>query len=273
MITLRLYQIDAFTRRLFAGNPAAVCPLSSWPDDATLQAIAAENNLSETAFFSPEACPDDGCFRLRWFAPRKEMSLCGHATLASAYVIFNELAYWEEAIRFDTMSGPLTVRRAGDGLEGAFVMDFPAKTLAPAPEHAPALHAALHVAPSEVFAVVPGRSLVALYDDEDTIRAIQPDYTRLAQLPGAVAITAPGRTSDCASRFFHPAAGVPEDPVTGSLHCSLAPYWAARLGKPTIHARQVSPRGGELYCEPRGDRVSIAGYAVKYMEGTILLPD
>ncbi len=265
MPTLRLYQVDAFTRRLFGGNPAAVCPLDDWPDDPTLQAIAAENNLSETAFFSPEG----DAFRLRWFAPRKEISLCGHATLASAFVLFTELGFRGEVVRFLTLSGELSVRRAGELL----AMDFPAKRLAPAPDQAPDLLEALHIPPSQVFAVVPGRTLVALYEDEDTIRAIQPDFARLAQLPGAVAITAPGRASDCATRFFHPAAGIPEDPVTGSIHCSLVPYWAQRLGKPAIHARQLSPRGGELFCEDRGDRVILAGYAVKYLAGSLHLPD
>jgi PhzF family phenazine biosynthesis protein len=264
MLTLRLYQVDAFTRRVFGGNPAAVCPLEGWPDDGTLQAIASENNLSETAFFSPEG----DAFRLRWFAPRKEVSLCGHATLASAFVLFAELGYREEVVRFQTMSGELRVRRDGELL----AMDFPAKRLEPAPDRAAALLDALHVAPSQVFAVVPGSTVVALYEDEETVRSIRPDFSRLAGLPGAVAITAPGRDSDCASRFFYPAAGLPEDPVTGSIHCSLVPYWAARLGKKAIHARQVSPRGGELFCEDRGERVIIAGHAVKYMEGTIALP-
>lgn len=268
MSVLPLYQIDAFTRSIFSGNPAAVCPLDTWPDDATLQAIAAENNLSETAFFAPEGGPGSDTFRLRWFAPRKEISLCGHATLASAYVLFHELGYRGAAVRFQTMSGELSVRQDADLL----VMDFPAKQLLPAPDRATALLEALHVAPSQVFAVVPGRTLVALYEDEETVRTIRPDFGCVAQLPGAAAITAPGRDSDCVTRFFHPAAGVPEDPVTGSIHCSLVPYWAARLGKPKIHARQLSPRGGELFCEDRGDRVTLAGHAVKFMAGAITLP-
>ncbi|MGE5602551.1 MAG: PhzF family phenazine biosynthesis protein [Nitrososphaerales archaeon] len=268
MLILRLYQIDAFTRQVFGGNPAAVCPLEAWPDDGTLQAIASENNLSETAFFSPEGGPGGRSFRLRWFAPRKEVSLCGHATLASAFVLFNELGYREEVVRFETMSGELRVRRDGELLG----MDFPAKQLEPALDRAAALLDALHVAPSQVFAVVPGRTLVAVYEDEETVRLIRPDFNRLAELSGPVAITAPGRDSDCASRFFYPAAGLPEDPVTGSVHCSLVPYWAARLGKKSIHARQVSPRGGELFCEDLGERVIIAGHAVKYMEGTTALP-
>ncbi len=272
MATLPIYHVDAFTRRLFGGNPAAVCPLQSWPDDATLQAIAAENNLSETAFFAREkadpGAPGGAAFRLRWFAPRKEMSLCGHATLASAFVLFTELGYGEPEVRFETLSGELRVCRDGERL----AMDFPAKRLEPAPDMARALREALGSAPVEVFRVTPGRTLVALYDDEETVRAIRPDFARVAELPGALGITARGRDADCASRFFHPAVGVPEDPVTGSLHCALVPYWAARLGKKQIHARQVSPRAGELFCEDQGARVIIAGYAVKYMEGTITLP-
>jgi predicted PhzF superfamily epimerase YddE/YHI9 len=166
------------------------------------------------------------------------------------------------------MSGELRVRRDGELL----VMDFPARGLEPVPELASALGEALGAAPVEVFGVTPGRNLVALFEDEATVRAVRPDFGLVAALPGAVGITAPGETSDCASRYFHPNAGVPEDPVTGSIHCALVPYWSSRLGKRRIHARQVSPRGGELFCEDRGARVIIAGYAVKYMEGTITLP-
>jgi PhzF family phenazine biosynthesis protein len=266
MPTLRIYQVDAFTRRLFGGNPAAVCPLESWPDDATLQAVAMENNLSETAFFAPEDASGK-VFRLRWFAPRKEMSLCGHATLASAFVLFTELGYAEPEVRFETLSGELRVRRDGERL----AMDFPAKGLEPAPDMAGMVADALGCAPADVFRVTTGRGFVALYEDEAAVRDARPHFARLAELPGSVGITAPGVDSDCASRFFHPAAGVPEDPVTGSLHCALVPFWAARRGKPQIYARQVSARGGELFCEDRGARVGIAGYAVKYMEGAITL--
>jgi PhzF family phenazine biosynthesis protein len=273
MPTFRLYQIDAFTRRLFGGNPAAVCPLEHWPDDATLQAIAMENNLSETAFFSTAGAAAPGAFRLRWFTPRKEISLCGHATLASAFVLFRELGYREAVARFETMSGELRVRREEGGPDdGRLVMDFPARGLEPAPELLAAVRDALGAAAVEVFRVTPGRNLVALFGDEAAVRGVRPDFARVAALPGALGITAPGETSDCASRYFHPNAGVPEDPVTGSIHCALVPYWAARLGKTRIHARQVSGRGGELFCEDQGARVQIAGYAVKYLEGAITAP-
>jgi len=255
---LRLYQIDAFTRHVFSGNPAAVCPLDTWLDDPTMQAIARENNLSETAFFAAEG----DAFRLRWFTPVKEVSLCGHATLAAAFVIFNELAYAGHAIRFETKSGPLVVEQDGERL----AMDFPTRSATPVAPPELMLQG-LGREPQQVLAVSPGRSLIAVYAHEEEISAIQPDFSALAALQRGVAVTAPGRNSDCASRFFLPDHGIPEDPVTGSIHCALVPYWANRLGKRRIYARQVSQRGGELFCEDRGERVTIAGYAVKYMEG------
>jgi PhzF family phenazine biosynthesis protein len=273
MVTLPLYQVDAFTRQVFTGNPAAVCPLETWPDDATMMHIAAENNLSETAFLAPIGAPGDeapgmgGDFRLRWFTPTTEVRLCGHATLATAFVIFTELGWTQDVVRFETKSGPLWVRRDGDRL----AMDFPARQVAPSADPPPLLAAALGCAPVAVWEASPSRSLIAVYEDEDTVRGIRPDFARLTELHRSVAITAPGKTSDCASRFFAPDHGIPEDPVTGSIHCALTPYWAKRLGRPQIHARQVSARGGELFCEDRGERIAIAGYAVKYMQGVIAL--
>ncbi len=264
MPQLRLYQIDAFAGQVFAGNPAAVCPLECWLDDRVLQAIAQENNHSETAFF----VSDGAGFGLRWFTPRREVSLCGHATLAAAFVIFSELKLALGSVVFTTRSGALEVRREGSRL----VMDFPARRLEACPQPPAPLLAGLGPAPDGILAVVPGKSYVAVYATEQEVRALQPDFGLLAQLPGGVGATAPGREADCASRDFAPAIGIPEDPVTGSIHCALVPYWAGRLGKSQIHARQVSQRGGELYCQDRGDRVSIAGYAVKYLEGTIEVP-
>jgi PhzF family phenazine biosynthesis protein len=261
MPTLPLYQIDAFTRQVFTGNPAAVCPLESWLDDETMQAIARENNLSETAFFAPEA---DG-FRLRWFTPVTEVSLCGHATLASAFVVFTELGWTQDTVQFETKSGPLWVRRDGDRL----AMDFPARRVARCANPPDLLALSLGHDPLEVWEATPGRSLLAVYGDEETVRAIRPDFAQLTELHRGVAITAPGQTSDCASRFFLPDHGIPEDPVTGSIHCALTPYWARRLGRSQIHARQVSARGGELFCEDRGERIIIAGHAVKYLQGVI----
>jgi PhzF family phenazine biosynthesis protein len=259
-MNIPIYQVDAFTSRLFAGNPAAVCPLDRWLDDALMQAIAAENNLAETAFFVAQA----GQYGLRWFTPTTEVDLCGHATLATAFVIFSELDTERTTVTFETRSGELTVRREGELL----TMDFPA--LAPeACEPPEALLAGLGQAPREVFAAM---DYLAIFDTEAQVRALRPDMARISQLDrrGVIA-SAPGTRSDFVSRYFAPAAGIPEDPVTGSAHCMLTPYWARRLGKPRLHALQVSARGGELFCEDRGDRVLLSGRAVKYLHGAITL--
>lgn len=255
---LKLFQVDAFTSRVFGGNPAAVVPLDSWLPDETLQGIALENNLSETAFFVKEPSG----WRLRWFTPTQEVDLCGHATLAAAHVLFQHLAPGMEQVEFASRSGPLGVAREDDWL----VMDFPSRpprSFAPPP----ALAEALGAAPREVLA---SRDWVAVFDSEEQVRALRPDMARLAALDVfAVTPTAPGKDVDFVSRFFAPRAGVPEDPVTGSAHCSLVPYWAKRLGKTRLMARQVSARGGELRCEEKGARVLIAGRAVLYLEGII----
>jgi len=253
-----LYQVDAFTSRLFGGNPAAVCPLEAWLEDRTLQSIAAENNVSETAFF----VGGNGRYDLRWFTPAVEVDLCGHATLASAFVIFTRLEPSLEAVSFRSKGGELRVTRGGDLL----TLDFPAR--APSRCEAPeAVARALRTPPREVWAA---RDYMAVYASEDDVRALEPDMDRVAALDRfAVIVTAPGRSSDFVSRFFAPSQGVPEDPVTGSAHCTLVPYWAKRLGKPRLHALQVSRRGGELFCEDRGDRVAIGGRAVQFLEGTI----
>ena len=257
---LPIYQVDAFTRRLFAGNPAAVCPLEGWLEDGVLQAIAAENNLSETAFFVRQ----DDRFRLRWFTPAVEVDLCGHATLAAAFIILNYLEPSREAVRFDTRSGELSVRRAGDLL----AMDFPAR--APVPCDLPAgLIEALGAAPVGIFR---SRDLMALFETEEEVRALKPRMDLLAQVDAfAVIATAPARDADFVSRFFAPRGGIPEDPVTGSAHCTLVPYWSKRLGKRDLHALQVSARGGELWCQDAGDRVTLKGRAVLFMQGEIVL--
>lgn len=257
-----VYQVDAFADRIFDGNPAAVCPLESWLSDRHMQFIAAENNLSETAFFVPEA---DG-FRLRWFTPEVEVDLCGHATLATAAVLWRELGYERPQIRFHTMkAGTLTVSQQDDGW---IALDFPARP--PQPVAAPAaLAAALGVPPTMVLAA---RDYVAVYEDAETVRALKPDMAALAALDRfAVMVTAPGDDCDFVSRFFAPAKGVPEDPVTGSAHCTLIPYWAERLGRTELQARQLSRRGGRVRCAHRGDRVTIAGQAVLYMKGELFL--
>ncbi len=245
---------------MFEGNPAAVCPLDAWLDDQVMQAIAAENNLSETAFFVPTARG----YRLRWFAPAAEMDLCGHATLASAYVLFELLGHAKPEILFETRSGDLVVRRDGD----QFSMDFPAQP--PMPCIAPAaLLAGLGKQPLEVLKA---QDYIAVFGSEEDIRACTPDLAKLAELDlRGVCITARGREADFVSRFFGPKFGIPEDPVTGSAHCELAPYWQAKLGKDRFAARQVSKRGGELQCEVSGDRVILTGGAVKFMEGEIAI--
>jgi PhzF family phenazine biosynthesis protein len=259
-----IYQVDAFARGVFTGNPAAVCPLRSWLPDATLQAIAMENNLSETAFFVKQGAN----YHLRWFTPGVEVDLCGHATLAAAWVIFEKLEPGRPEVIFQTLSGELRVTRKLDLL----ALDFPARPPEPV-QATPALLAALGGCPREVWAA---RDYMVVYETEEEIRALAPDMGLLAQIDRfATIVTAPGEPGDhpCdfVSRFFAPAQGVAEDPVTGSSHCTLIPYWAGRLGKHRLLARQLSRRGGELLCELLGDRVSIAGRAALFLEGVIRL--
>jgi PhzF family phenazine biosynthesis protein len=262
MMRIRIFQVDAFTTRLFAGNPAAVCPLDNWLPDDILRQIAAENNLSETAFFLPAG--DE--FELRWFTPVSEVDLCGHATLATAHVLYRHLGFTGDVIPFQTRErGKVSVQRDGDRL----VLDFPAWM--PAATRPPtALLAGLEPAPREVFL---SRDILALYDDEQQIASLAPDFRELCRLDvTGIIVTAPGRSADFVSRFFAPREGIPEDPVTGSAHCTLTPFWAERLGKTELYARQLSLRGGELFCRLAGDRVKIGGQAVTYLEGEIEIP-
>ena len=253
-----IYQVDAFSGRIFAGNPAAVCPLENWLDDSKMQAIAAENNLAETAFF----VPNGGSYHLRWFTPAVEVDLCGHATLASAHVVLRYLAPQLDRVRFMTRSGELVVSRDGDRLS----MDFPARPPQPCEAH-PRLVSALGGNPEQVLAA---RDYLVVYRTEDEVRAVAPDMKSLAEADRfGVIITAPGNRSDFVSRFFAPAKGVPEDPATGSSHCTLVPYWSKRLGKTSLHALQVSARGGELWCEDMGERVRISGLTAEFLRGTI----
>lgn len=259
-IALDLYQVDAFTDRVFGGNPAAVCPLDDWLPDATLQAIAAENNLSETAFFVRE----DAGFGLRWFTPTVEVDLCGHATLASAWVIVHSLGDASPLLRFSTRSGVLTVARDGEAL----VMDFPARPPAPC-EPPPGLLAALGLA-GLPLQVLEADDYIVVVEDAAVVASLSPDIRALAGLPKrGVAVTAPGGDVDFVSRWFGPNVGVDEDPVTGSAHTALAPYWSARLGKARLRARQGGRRQGALECERTGDRVRLRGQAVVYMQGRI----
>lgn len=255
---IRQYQVDAFTGELFRGNPAAVCTLQAWVDDELMQQIAAENNLSETAFVVPAV---DG-FELRWFTPTSEVDLCGHATLAAAHVLFRSMENPDSAIRFHTRSGVLEVTRQGNRL----AMDFPAIPGVPCTSPR-ALAEGLGREPREVLA---GKNYMAVFDSEDEVQRIDPDFGRLATLDlHGVIITAPGTDTDFVSRYFAPKVGIPEDPVTGSAHCQLAPYWAVRLNRHRLHARQLSRRGGDLVCHVQGDRVILLGDAITFMTGEI----
>lgn len=254
------YQVDAFTGSVFRGNPAAVCLLDAWLPDATLQNIAAENNLSETAFVVPRG----DAYDLRWFTPTMEMDLCGHATLASAFVLFTEQNVSGSIVRFHSRSGMLTVTR----VDAMFTLDFPSRPAIRCPEP----EALLRGLGAKPACVLKSRDFLAVFATEAEVHALRPDFAMLKTLEGVGTIaTAPGNNCDFVSRFFAPAAGVDEDPVTGSAHCTLTPYWAERLGKNKLTARQISRRGGELVCELTGERVQIGGKAVLYLRGDIVL--
>lgn len=253
-----IYQVDAFAEEPFTGNPAAVCPLNEWPEDSILQKIAAENNLSETAFFVKSGKE----FHLRWFTPVLEIDLCGHATMATAHVLFNHLDYQAGTIHFNTLSGLLKVSREGDLLS----MDFP--SWEPLTVEAPKeLILGLGSTPESVLKT---RDYIAVFKTESEVRNLDPDFHLLSTLDViGIIVTAPGDSFDFISRFFAPKAGVNEDPVTGSAHASLTPYWSKTLNKLKLSARQISTRGGNLLCEQKGDRVIIKGNAVTYMQGEI----
>ena len=252
------YHVDAFASAVFTGNPAGVCLLDDWLPDATLQSIAAENNLPETAFLVPRA---DG-YEVRWFSPTSEVDLCGHATLGAAHVLFTERDRSGNAVRLRAQTGPLTVKRDGDVL----TLDFPSRPARScnAPE---ALIRGLGARPVEVLKA---RDFLAVFADEADVQGIRPDFAVLQTLDclGVIA-TAAGSDCDFVSRFFAPSVGINEDPVTGSAHCTLIPYWSRRLGKTALLARQISPRGGELYCQHAGERTLIGGKAVLYSRGEI----
>jgi PhzF family phenazine biosynthesis protein len=255
-----LYQIDAFASKVFAGNPAAVCPLEGWLDDALMQAIAMENNLSETAFLVPL----DRGYHIRWFTPAAEVDLCGHATLASAHAVFTYIDSSRKEVTFQSRSGPLTVAKQGDLL----AMDFPAQPPSPC-DPSSTLIKALGVNPIEVLR---SEDNFVVFSSEQEVKDLHPDMGLLADVDlRGVIVTAKGNEADFVSRFFAPKYGVNEDPVTGSAHCALIPYWSGKLGRKEFTAHQVSKRGGELFCEDRGDRVVIAGRAVPYMEGVITI--
>ena len=256
-----IFHVDAFAERLFAGNPAAVCPLPRWLPDETLQSIATENALSETAFLVREEAE----YAIRWMTPAVEVDLCGHATLASAHVLFEKLEPGRSRVAFRSKSGELVVSKEGNHLSMVFPRRPPERCPAP-----PGLLQGLKHSPREVLSA---GKLLAVYGTEAEVRALDPDMAAIARLPAdGVIVTAPGRDVDFVSRYFAPAVGIPEDPVTGSAHCLLVPYWSERLKKKQLRARQISRRGGELFCHDRGDAVGISGHAVIYLEGSIEVP-
>jgi PhzF family phenazine biosynthesis protein len=263
IMTIPIYQADAFTDKLFGGNPAAICPLNGWLPDETMQKIAKENNLAETAFF----VKNDTGYKLRWFTPEYEIDLCGHATLASAHILFTELGHNGDTIDFETVkAGTLIVKRNGD----KYIMDFPSR---PAIYIEPPIGLVEALGEKKPLEVLRSRDYFLVYESEKDIIDISPDFYALSKMDTVgVIVTARGKDADFVSRFFAPGAGIPEDPVTGSAHCNLIPYWAEKLGKNTLHAYQLSARKGELWCELKGDRVLMSGKAVTYLKGEIYLP-
>ncbi len=262
-MNLTIFQVDAFTNKLFAGNPAAICPLENWLADETMLKIAAENNLAETAFFVKK----DDVYEIRWFTPTVEVNLCGHATLASAFVIFNCLKLEDTRVNFHShRSGNLSVEKQGDVL----TLDFPRYGVNEI-EIDENLVAAVGKRPLQTWETQ-GNMVLMLFEKESEIAEIAPDFSALAKIPfDEVIVTAKGEKCDFVSRMFAPRIGIPEDPVTGAIHCSLIPFWAERLGKETLYARQISARGGELFCEMKGERVKIGGNAVLYLKGEITI--
>jgi PhzF family phenazine biosynthesis protein len=265
---MQYHVIDVFTDKLFGGNPAGVCLLENWLPDETLQHIASENNLSETAFLVKQ----DGYYDLRWFTPAMEIDLCGHATLASAFVLFEDAEKATDCIRFKTMSGMMLATREND----VYYLDFPARPVTPCPVYT-TFEKALGVTPVATYKAV---DFLVLVENEEVLKSINPDFATLKQLRKeagldngsfGIIVTAKGTDCDFVSRFFAPNLGINEDPVTGRAHCSLIPYWSERLGRKVMTARQLSKRGGMIYCKDEGERVKIGGKAVRYLAGEILL--
>ena len=259
---LELYQVDAFTKTVFKGNPAAVVPLQDWLEEDVMQSIATENNLSETVFFVPK---DDAAFHIRWFTPVAEVRLCGHATLAAAHVLWNEMGHQQESLLFESLSGPLQVERDND----LITLDFPSSELSKV-DRMPGLTSALG---GECIELIRGRDdFLALVEDQKQLLDLRPDFGALSQLPArGLIVTAPGDEEgvDFVSRCFYPKYGVDEDPVTGSAHTLLTPYWANRLGVDDLRAKQLSKRGGELMLQFKGERTKISGHAVTFLKGSI----
>lgn len=258
---LKIYQVDAFTNKLFGGNPAAVIPLETWLSTALMQQIALENNLSETVFF----VKTETGFDIRWFTPEVEINLCGHATLASAFILFEKLGYEKDSIVFQSASGPLTVTKK----DGMLLMDFPSWPPKALEEIDPVLSTILGNA--TIYETHQYRDMLVVLENETAVKNCQPDFTLMKKYFSKMIITAKGDEVDFVSRFFAPGAGINEDPVTGSAHSQLIPFWSKRLDKTTMNAKQLSHRGGTVYCEQNGERVVIGGHCVFYMEGEILM--
>lgn len=264
MTSLAIYQIDAFSSHCFGGNPAAIVPLDNWLDTKLLQAIASENNLSETAFLVPLA---DKHFELRWFTPAAEVDLCGHATLASAWYVFNQTACTAEVLRFETRSGQLSASRCGNAIE----IDLPARSSMADEDLAAPIAKAIGVTPLEVRR---GANAIALLRSQYDIESLQPDMRRVAQLhPLGLLVSAPGDHHDFVSRFFAPSYGIDEDPVTGSAHADLMPIWSEKLGRRELSAKQLSARGGEILCRIEDHRVYLRGHCALYLQGEIFIQD
>lgn len=259
---LEIYQIDAFAEKVFSGNPAAVVPLQRWIDDQLMQQIAAENNLAETVFF----VPDEEGYHIRWFTPELEIDLCGHATLAAAYVLYNFLGYDKPHIYFRSKSGPLVISREGELL----CLDFPSWMPGRLSEYPDELIPGLNL--SSYVGVYKKRDYIVELETEQDVLNVRPDFTMLNKIDViGIIITAPGKHCDFVSRFFAPNCGIPEDPVTGSSHSQLIPFWSEKLNKTKMHAKQLSARGGEIWCEQKGDRVIMKGKGAFYMKGEISL--
>lgn len=268
---LKIFQVDAFTNQLFGGNPAAVVPLQTWLPDDLMQKLGMENNLSETVFFVPSAKEGEenytgADFDIRWFTPSIEINLCGHATLASAFVLFNKLGFAKETITFHSKSGLLKVSQK----DSMLVMDFPSWKPKPLTKYPDALSAAL--GGSSISSVHQYRDLLVVLEDEEAVLSCTPDFGLIKRLGEKIIVTAKGNAVDFVSRFFAPTAGVDEDPVTGSAHSQLIPFWSEQLGKKEMSAKQLSQRGGDLYCKQVDEeRVLIGGHCVFYLEGTFFL--
>jgi PhzF family phenazine biosynthesis protein len=256
---LNLYQVDAFADKLFSGNPAAVIPLEKWIDPELMQKLGMENNLAETVFF----VPNGNDFDIRWFTPEVEINLCGHATLASAYVLYNILGYKQPTITFHSKSGPLYINREGDTIQ----LDFPSWKPERITDYPQELLQSL--GSPEIAGVYKYRDYLVELTNEEAVRKCRPDFTLMKKAGEKVIITAPGKDADFVSRFFAPTAGIDEDPVTGSAHSQLIPFWSYKLGKNKMNAKQLSKRGGDLYCEQKGDRVLMGGKCVFYMKGEV----